>query len=77
MLAPDLKLAGAAASFSLAVPAFSSWNDLSPITLARAVGKRLVVNSVGKNTRVADAVRIRRWMEAKLLVAPERSIDKA
>ena len=27
----------------------------------------VLLNSVGKNTRVADAVRIRRWMEAKLL----------
>jgi len=26
----------------------------------------VLLNSVGKNTRVADAVRIRRWMEAKL-----------
>jgi len=29
----------------------------------------VLLNSVGKNTRVADAVRIRRWMEAKLLTA--------
>jgi hypothetical protein len=34
------------------------------------------LNSVGKNTRVADAVRIRRWMEAKL-ASPEHSTDKA
>ena len=27
----------------------------------------VLLNSVGKNTRVADAVRIRRWMEAKLM----------
>ncbi len=27
----------------------------------------VLLNSVGKNTRVADAVRIRRWMEAKLV----------
>jgi serine-type D-Ala-D-Ala endopeptidase (penicillin-binding protein 7) len=27
----------------------------------------VLLNSVGKNTRVADAVRIRRWMEARLL----------
>src|SRR5437773_356513 len=27
----------------------------------------VLLNSIGKNTRVADAVRIRRWMEAKLL----------
>jgi D-alanyl-D-alanine endopeptidase (penicillin-binding protein 7) len=32
----------------------------------------VLLNSVGKNTRVADAVRIRRWMEAKL-VTPEHS----
>src|SRR6201992_3811692 len=30
----------------------------------------VLLNSVGKNTRVADAVRIRRWMEAKLLTDP-------
>jgi len=36
----------------------------------------VLLNSVGKNTRVADAVRIRRWMEAKL-VAAERSTDRA
>jgi D-alanyl-D-alanine endopeptidase (penicillin-binding protein 7) len=36
----------------------------------------VLLNSVGKNTRVADAVRIRRWMEARLL-APGRSSDKA
>lgn len=35
----------------------------------------VLLNSVGKNTRVADAVRIRRWMEAKLLT-PEHSADK-
>jgi serine-type D-Ala-D-Ala endopeptidase (penicillin-binding protein 7) len=35
----------------------------------------VLLNSVGKNTRVADAVRIRRWMEAKLLI-PEHSADK-
>ena len=35
----------------------------------------VLLNSVGKNTRVADAVRIRRWMEAKLLI-PEHSVDK-
>jgi D-alanyl-D-alanine endopeptidase (penicillin-binding protein 7) len=35
----------------------------------------VLLNSVGKNTRVADAVRIRRWMEAKLLTT-EHS-DKA
>jgi len=35
----------------------------------------VLLNSVGKNTRVADAVRIRRWMEAKLLT-PERPADK-
>ena len=29
----------------------------------------VLLNSVGKNTRVADAVRIRRWMEAKLLTS--------
>ena len=28
-----------------------------------------MLNSVGKNTRVADAVRIRRWMEARLLTS--------
>ena len=27
----------------------------------------VLLNSVGKNTRVADAIRVRRWMEAKLL----------
>ncbi len=36
----------------------------------------VLLNSVGKNTRVADAVRIRRWMEAKL-VSPEHSTDRA
>jgi serine-type D-Ala-D-Ala endopeptidase (penicillin-binding protein 7) len=36
----------------------------------------VLLNSVGKNTRVADAVRIRRWMEAKL-ASPEHSTDKA
>jgi D-alanyl-D-alanine endopeptidase (penicillin-binding protein 7) len=36
----------------------------------------VLLNSVGKNTRVADAIRIRRWMEAKLAL-PERSSDKA
>jgi serine-type D-Ala-D-Ala endopeptidase (penicillin-binding protein 7) len=30
----------------------------------------VLLNSVGKNTRVADAIRIRRWMEAKLLTDP-------
>jgi D-alanyl-D-alanine endopeptidase (penicillin-binding protein 7) len=35
----------------------------------------VLLNSVGKNTRVADAVRIRRWMEAKL-VSSEHSTDK-
>jgi D-alanyl-D-alanine endopeptidase (penicillin-binding protein 7) len=29
----------------------------------------VLLNSVGKNTRVGDAVRIRRWMEAKLLTS--------
>jgi len=29
----------------------------------------VLLNSVGKNTRVADAVRIRRWMEAKVLTS--------
>jgi D-alanyl-D-alanine endopeptidase (penicillin-binding protein 7) len=29
----------------------------------------VLLNSVGQNTRVADAVRIRRWMEAKLLTS--------
>ena len=29
----------------------------------------VLLNSVGKNTRVADAVRIRRWMEAKLVTS--------
>jgi D-alanyl-D-alanine endopeptidase (penicillin-binding protein 7) len=29
----------------------------------------VLLNSVGKNTRVADAVRIRRWMEARLLTS--------
>ncbi len=36
----------------------------------------VLLNSVGKNTRVADAIRIRRWMEAKLAL-PEHSTDKA
>jgi len=36
----------------------------------------VLLNSVGKNTRVGDAVRIRRWMEAKLALS-ERSTDKA
>jgi D-alanyl-D-alanine endopeptidase (penicillin-binding protein 7) len=36
----------------------------------------VLLNSVGKNTRVGDAVRIRRWMEAKLLTA-DRGTDKA
>jgi len=35
----------------------------------------VLLNSVGKNTRVADAVRIRRWMEAKL-ASPGHSTDK-
>jgi D-alanyl-D-alanine endopeptidase (penicillin-binding protein 7) len=30
----------------------------------------VLLNSVGKNTRVADAIRVRRWMEAKLNAAP-------
>src|ERR1700761_1131809 len=33
----------------------------------------VLLNSVGKNTRVADAIRIRRWMEAKLLTDPHSS----
>jgi serine-type D-Ala-D-Ala endopeptidase (penicillin-binding protein 7) len=33
----------------------------------------VLLNSVGKNTRVADAIRIRRWMEAKVSVAEPRS----
>lgn len=37
----------------------------------------VLLNSVGKNTRVADAVRIRRWMEAKLLADSRTSTDKA
>jgi hypothetical protein len=36
----------------------------------------VLLNSVGKNTRVADAIRVRRWMEAKLLTDP-RSAGKA
>jgi serine-type D-Ala-D-Ala endopeptidase (penicillin-binding protein 7) len=36
----------------------------------------VLLNSVGKNTRVADAIRIRRWMEAKL-VTDQRTADKA
>ena len=34
----------------------------------------VLLNSVGKNTRVADAVRIRRWMEAKVNVPASRSL---
>ena len=37
----------------------------------------VLLNSVGKNTRVADAVRIRRWMEAKLLSDSRTAADKA
>jgi len=37
----------------------------------------VLLNSVGKNTRVADAVRIRRWMEAKLLTDSRAGADKA
>jgi serine-type D-Ala-D-Ala endopeptidase (penicillin-binding protein 7) len=37
----------------------------------------VLLNSVGKNTRVADAVRIRRWMEAKLLSDSRTATDKA
>jgi D-alanyl-D-alanine endopeptidase (penicillin-binding protein 7) len=37
----------------------------------------VLLNSVGKNTRVADAVRIRRWMEAKLLTDSRAGTDKA
>jgi D-alanyl-D-alanine endopeptidase (penicillin-binding protein 7) len=37
----------------------------------------VLLNSVGKNTRVADAIRIRRWMEAKLLTASHTGADKA
>jgi D-alanyl-D-alanine endopeptidase (penicillin-binding protein 7) len=34
----------------------------------------VLLNSVGKNTRVADAVRIRRWMEAKLNVTETHTL---
>lgn len=38
----------------------------------------VLLNSVGKHTRVADAVRVRRWMEAKLNTpAPHLVADKA
>ena len=37
----------------------------------------VLLNSVSKNTRVADAVRIRRWMEAKLLTDSRAGADKA
>jgi D-alanyl-D-alanine endopeptidase (penicillin-binding protein 7) len=36
----------------------------------------VLLNSVGKNTRVADAIRVRRWMEAKLL-SSARAADRA
>jgi D-alanyl-D-alanine endopeptidase (penicillin-binding protein 7) len=34
----------------------------------------VLLNSVGKNTRVADAIRVRRWMEAKLIAAETRRV---
>jgi serine-type D-Ala-D-Ala endopeptidase (penicillin-binding protein 7) len=37
----------------------------------------VLLNSVGKNTRVADAIRVRRWMEAKLLTETHSIADKA
>ena len=37
----------------------------------------VLLNSVGKNTRVADAIRIRRWMEAKLVTDTRTAADKA
>jgi D-alanyl-D-alanine endopeptidase (penicillin-binding protein 7) len=37
----------------------------------------VLLNSVGKNTRVADAIRVRRWMEAKLLTTTRSSADQA
>ncbi len=37
----------------------------------------VLLNSVGKNTRVADAIRIRRWMEAKLVTDSRGGADRA
>ena len=37
----------------------------------------VLLNSVGKNTRVADAIRVRRWMEAKLNATSAGLADKA
>ncbi len=37
----------------------------------------VLLNSVGKNTRVADAIRIRRWMEARLAGDSRTAANKA
>jgi serine-type D-Ala-D-Ala endopeptidase (penicillin-binding protein 7) len=37
----------------------------------------VLLNSVGKNTRVADAIRVRRWMESKLTATSGGLADRA
>jgi D-alanyl-D-alanine endopeptidase (penicillin-binding protein 7) len=37
----------------------------------------VLLNSVGKNTRVADAIRIRRWMETKLVSDSRAASNRA
>ncbi len=36
----------------------------------------VLLNSVGKNTRVADAIRVRRWMEARLETSARSASDR-